>query len=57
MVYGEGGAELAAALVAAGFDAEYREFAGVDHPGIVDPEVTPGAIDLVFEAVGLASQP
>jgi acetyl esterase/lipase len=55
-VYGEGGQELTDALIAAGFDAEYREFEGVDHPGIVDPEVTPGAVDLVFEAVTLAGQ-
>lgn len=56
-VYGEGGPELTDALIAAGFDAEYREFDGVDHPGIVDPAAAPGAIDLVFEAVQLAGQP
>ena len=56
-VYGEGGPELTDALLAAGFDAEYREFEGVDHPGIVDPEVNPATIDLIFEAVELAGQP
>ena len=56
-VYGEGGPELTEALTAAGFDTDYREFEGVDHPGIVDPEATPGAVDLVFEAVTLAAQP
>ncbi len=56
-VYGEGGPELTDALIAAGFDAEYREYEGVDHPGIVDPEVNPATIDLVFEAVELAGQP
>lgn len=52
-----GGPDLADALVAAGFDAEYREFEGVDHPGIVDPEASPATIDLIFEAVELAGQP
>lgn len=56
-VYSAGGPELADAMVAAGFDAEYRHFEDTDHPGIVDPVATPGAVDLVFEAVGLASQP
>lgn len=35
----------------AGFEVEYREFAGTTHEEIVDPEATPGVVDLIFEAV------
>ena len=50
-----GGAATAKRLRAAGFDAEYREFAETGHEDLVDPEATPGVIDLVFEAVDWTS--
>ena len=48
-----GGAAAAQRLRDAGFEAAYREFADTTHDGLVEPEVTPGVVDLIFEAIGL----
>jgi len=53
----ERGAETAEQLRAAGFEAEYREFPDTSHEGLVDPSVTPGIVDLLFDAGDRASSP
>lgn len=50
-----GGAAMAEQLQDAGFDAEYLEFSGVDHFGMVDPG-TPGLVDMYFQVAELAGQ-
>ena len=44
------GESTAASLRDAGFRAEYVEVEGIDHFGIVDPDLTPTVIDMIFEA-------
>ena len=46
-----GGADVAELLKDAGGDAVYREFAATTHVELIDPAITPGVVDLVFEAV------
>jgi len=38
----------------AGFEAEYREFSDTGHEELIDPRLTPGVLDLIFEAVASA---
>ena len=47
------GAAAALFLKSAGFTAEYREFEGIDHFGMVTPD-TAGLLDMLFEAADLA---
>lgn len=42
-----GGEAAAERLRAAGFEAEYREFPETNHEELVDPEATPGVVDLI----------
>jgi acetyl esterase/lipase len=51
------GPATAASLEREGFEAEYREFAQTNHGDLVDPQATPGVVDLVFEAVGWTAAP
>ena len=44
---GEAGADR---LREAGFEAEYVELEGIDHFEIVDPEVAPAVVDMIFTA-------
>lgn len=44
------GESTAASLRDAGFQAEYVEVEGIDHLGIVDPDLSPSVLDLIFEA-------
>ena len=45
------GADVAQLLIDAGRQAEYREFADTTHVQLIDPAITPGVVDLVFEVL------
>ena len=49
------GAAAAEFLQTAGFTAEYHEFDGIDHFGMVTP-TTPGLLDMLFEAADRAAE-